>query len=101
MSPAELSQSLSLFLPELALAIGAMVLLMIGVYSPKETANRFVTGLSVALLIGALLWMAVIGGQGTGFSGALVQDGFAVFMKVLTLVGSAVALIIRSPWKAL
>ncbi|GAB4350856.1 MAG: NADH-quinone oxidoreductase subunit NuoN [Oricola sp.] len=91
--PAEiLSSSLTLALPELILAIGAMTLLMIGVFAPQGRANVTVTGLAVALLIGALGWMLLIGGEGEAFNGVYVQDGFAVFMKTLTLIGSIVAL---------
>jgi len=90
---AELTQSLTIALPELALAIGAMVLLMIGVFAPKDSANATVTGLSVALLVAALGWMIVFGAQGSAFAGAFVQDTFSVFFKVLTLIGSIVALI--------
>jgi NADH-quinone oxidoreductase subunit N len=91
--PAEiLSSSLTLALPEVVLALGAMALLMIGVFAPQGRANVTVTGLAVALLIGALGWMLLIGGEGEAFNGVYVQDGFAVFMKALTLIGSIVAL---------
>ena len=33
-----------------------------------------------------------MGGQGEAFGGAFIQDGFSVFMKTLTLIGSIVAL---------
>ena len=42
---AELTQSLTLAMPELILAVGAMALLMIGVFS-GERANTTVTGLA-------------------------------------------------------
>ena len=87
-----LSESLTLAIPELILAIGAMLLLMIGVFAPAERANSTVTGLAVAVLIGALGWMLLMGGQGEAFGRAFVQDGFSVFMKTLTLIGSIVAL---------
>ena len=92
MSAEMLSESLTLALPELILAIGAMVLLMVGVFAPAERANSTVTGLAVAVLIGVLGWMLLMGGQGEAFGGAFIQDGFSVFMKTLTLIGSIVAL---------
>ena len=52
----ELASSLSLATPELILAIGALALLMIGVFS-GERANTTVTGLAVALLIAAGAWL--------------------------------------------
>lgn len=88
----ELSQSLSLLTPELILAAGAMALLMIGVFS-GERANTTVTGLSVALLIAAGAWMLIFTADGTAFGGAFVSDPFARFMKVLTLIGSIVTMV--------
>jgi NADH-quinone oxidoreductase subunit N len=89
---AELTASLTLATPELILAVGAMALLMIGVFS-GERANSTVTGLAVAILIGAGGWMLLFTGEGQAFGGAFVSDPFARFMKVLTLIGSVVTLI--------
>ena len=83
----DLATSLSLATPELILAVGAMALLMIGVFS-GENSNTRVTGLAVALLIGAGAWLVLITGEGDAFNGAFVNDAFARFMKVLTLVGT-------------
>ena len=87
-----LVSSLQLSMPELILAVGAMVLLMIGVYSGKQSSS-LVTGLAVALLIIAGLWMVLVSGEGTAFGGSFVQDSFARFMKVLTLIGSITAMV--------
>ncbi len=88
----DLNSSLVLVVPELIVAVGAMVLLLIGVYS-GERANTTVTGLAVALLIGALAWMLLFTGNGDAFGTAFANDAFARFMKCLSLIGSAVALI--------
>lgn len=88
----DLSLSLSLAAPELIIAIGALVLLMIGAFS-GERANTTVTGLAVAILVGACAWLLLFTGTGEGFGGAFVSDSFARFMKVLTLVGSVVTLV--------
>src|SRR5690606_33533000 len=88
----ELASSLSLATPELILAIGALALLMIGVFS-GERANTTVTGLAVALLIASGAWLLVFTGDGVGFGGSFVSDGFGRFMKLLALIGSAVTLV--------
>ncbi|GAA4116146.1 NADH-quinone oxidoreductase subunit NuoN [Aminobacter aganoensis] len=88
----ELLSSLSLSMPELIIAVGAMALLMIGVFS-GERANTTVTGLAVALLIAAGAWMLVFGHDGQGYGTAFISDPFARFMKLLTLVGAVVTLI--------
>ncbi|CAM5660069.1 NADH-quinone oxidoreductase subunit N [Mycolicibacterium aubagnense] len=88
----DLISSLSLTTPELIIAIGAMVLLMVGAYS-REASSGAITGLAVAILIVAGGWMLFVSGEGNAFGSAFVQDPFARFMKLLSLVGSAVTLI--------
>lgn len=88
----ELSLSLSLATPELILALGALALLMVGVFS-GERANSTVNGLAVAVLVAAGAWLVLFGGEGKAFGGAFIADGFATFFKVLTLIGSIVTLI--------
>ena len=82
---------LTLAWPELLVAGGSMVLLMVGVFS-GEGASRLVTGLAIALVIGAgiLLWIDT--DTGLAFNGAYVVDPFARFMKFLVLAGSALAM---------
>ncbi|MEQ1768523.1 MAG: NADH-quinone oxidoreductase subunit NuoN [Devosia sp.] len=79
--------------PELKLAGGAIVLLLIGVFVPRLRAN-FVSWLAVLLLVVviavSLLWPA----QGILFNGGFISDGFSQFMKLLVLGGSAFALVL-------
>ena len=79
--------------PEIALALGALVLLMIGVFSPRENANM-ITGVSIGLLVAVAVLVMFDNATGTLFNGAFVVDGFARYMKVLVLLGSAFALIL-------
>src|SRR5271163_496392 len=80
-------------LPEIALACGAMVLLLVGVFR-GEGSTRLVSWLSVLVLIGVLLLAARLGlDRHTGFYGMFVTDAFALFMKTLVLIGSAVAIV--------
>ncbi len=79
--------------PELLLACGAMGLLMLGVFRNEEE-GKLAGWIAVALLVlagGLVLWPGV--GDATLFGGSFITDGFARFMKVLTLIGSATALI--------
>jgi NADH-quinone oxidoreductase subunit N len=82
-------------LPELILAVGAMVLLMLGVFRPEaqEEAGR-IMWLAVAVLLAA--GFAVLQGVGTHqlFDGAFIVDAFARFMKIVVLVGAAGALVL-------
>jgi len=83
--------NLHLAIPELVLAVGSMVLLMIGVYSGGR-ATGLVSGLSMALLVVAGFLLISSEETGTAFHGAFIQDEFARFMKLLVLTGSVVAI---------
>lgn len=87
--------SLHLSTPELILAVGAMVLLMIGVFS-GEKSSGLVTGLAVGLLAVSGAWLIWQTGDGQAYNGAFLSDPFAKFMKVLTLFGSMVTLIMSA-----
>ena len=79
-------------LPEILLAVGSMVLLMIGVYG-GEKSNTTVTGLSIALLIVAVFMIFQNGNDvTTTFDGGFIVDPFANLMKILTLIGSIAAI---------
>ncbi len=78
-------------LPEIILAVGALALLMIGVFG-GDRATPVVTGLSVALLVIAAVALILMPAEGETFNGAFILDGFARFMKVVTLIGSGVAI---------
>jgi len=82
--------------PEMLLAVGAMVLLMIGAFSDDNAhTGAFVSWLAVALMLaaGGLILMQPEGTQHP-FEQAFVVDQFARFMKLLILGGSAVAMIL-------
>jgi len=80
-------------LPEIALACAAMLLLLIGVFR-GEGSTRLVSWLSVLVLIGILALAGRLGlGRQTAFYGMFVTDAFALFMKSLVLIGSAVAIV--------
>ena len=80
-------------LPEIALACAAMLLLLVGVFR-GESSTRLVSWVSVLVLLGILLLAARLGlGRQTAFYGMFVTDGFALFMKALVLIGSAVSII--------
>jgi len=75
-------------LPELVLAAGAMVLLMLGAYRGQQTTS-LVTGLAICLLVlvGGLE-LVLPAGKLTTFAGGFIVDDFARFLKILALIGS-------------
>ncbi len=80
--------------PEIFILLAAMVLLLWGVYHRHE-AGFSISIVSIFVLIGAAVLIAAQP-QATEelFNGAYINDGFARFMKMLTLVGSAFAILL-------
>ncbi len=85
-------------LPELLLAVSALVLLMVGVFR-GEGSTRLVAWLSIAALVAAAVLVALQGeGRAVTFGGLFVTDGFARFAKILVLLGAALGLILALDW---
>ncbi|TCL70425.1 NADH-quinone oxidoreductase subunit NuoN [Rhizobium sp. BK251] len=84
--------SLYLSAPELILAVGALVLLMVGVFT-SERSGPIVTVLAILLLVVSGLWLVFVPGEGLAYGGAYLADGFSRFMKIVALVGSGVAML--------
>ena len=81
-------------LPEIVLAVGAMVLLMLGAYRGQR-ATPLVVGLAIGLLIvTGVLELCLPAGKLVTFGGSFVVDSYARFLKVLALIGSAATLLI-------
>src|SRR5438067_6948599 len=87
-------------LPELVLAAGAMVLLLLGAYRGQQT-TRLVTGLAICLLVLAGgLELLLPAGKLTTFAGGFIVDDFARFLKILTLIGSVATLVLSVEYLA-
>jgi NADH-quinone oxidoreductase subunit N len=79
-------------LPEFVLGIGAMALLLVGVYRPADT-GRFIDAAAIVLLALAGVVLAVLPpGKLVTFGGSFIVDEFARFLKILALIGSAAAI---------
>ena len=79
-------------LPEIVLAAGALVLVLLGAIRGERSVG-LVNALAIALLAVVMVIVLTMSSDRTEtFFGAFVTDGFAKFMKVLTLIGSIVAL---------
>jgi NADH-quinone oxidoreductase subunit N len=80
-------------LPEIFLVVAAMALLMFGVFREKSAD---LINMAAIVVLGLAVVMVIVdgGGRQEAFGGSLVIDTFARFMKVLTLFGSAVAIVL-------
>ena len=83
-------QALLPILPEAALAVGAMLMLMIGVgVHQSERSARIVNGLCIAVLaLAAFVVVMLPAGRVVLFGGSFVVDDYARFLKLLALAGS-------------
>src|SRR4051812_16027128 len=95
------SLDLSPVLPEIVLACGAMLMLMAGVFMAGRS-SRIVNSWCVLVLVAAAIALILTPqGRLVGFGGSFVLDDFARFLKMLTLIGSAGALILSLDWLAI
>ncbi|WP_426028279.1 NADH-quinone oxidoreductase subunit NuoN [Brevundimonas sp. TWP2-3-4b2] len=92
----DLISALHLSAPEATLAVGGLVLLMLGAFMGEKSA-RLVSILSVALLVAATA-VTVTGPLGRAFNGAYVADPLAVYGKAVIFLSSAVAIILGGGW---
>ncbi|MEL6213200.1 MAG: proton-conducting transporter membrane subunit [Pseudomonadota bacterium] len=87
-------QMLAAAIPELMLAVGAMVFLVVGVFVGEKSA-RGIALASMALLIAAALVALTTGEGGASiaiFDGAFQIDAFARFAKVIIFLAAAFAI---------
>ncbi len=92
--------TLAPLIPELILALGAMALLMYGVFTGDRSARTVTWGAVVLLIAAAIAVLALGSAPRTAFNGSFVLDAFARFMKVLAFLGAAVALVLSQDFLA-
>ncbi|MGH6904053.1 MAG: NADH-quinone oxidoreductase subunit NuoN [Geminicoccaceae bacterium] len=85
---------------EIFLVCVGLALLMVGAFRGREPeASHLVTPLCImALVVGVFLLIAGDKGTASAFDGQFVNDRFAVYLKVLTLLGAALCLIMSPPF---
>jgi NADH-quinone oxidoreductase subunit N len=97
---ASFTSALAHCLPELILAAGVLILILLGAIRGKESSGP-VTDIAAGLLAAAIV-VIVLGAKTDAvvLSGAFIDDGFGRFMKVLTLSGSLVTLVMSQDFLA-
>ncbi|MDP1670840.1 MAG: proton-conducting transporter membrane subunit, partial [Alphaproteobacteria bacterium] len=88
-----MSPSLLPALPEILMAVGAMALLMLGVFRGQPQSRVVTQGALLVLLLTAALVLLQGGARVETFAGGFVTDSFARYAKILILLGSGVMLI--------
>ncbi len=85
---------LSIVLPEIVLALYAMVALLVAVYTGKNKLASTLVWTTAGLMVALAVWIATSGsGTHEAFGGMFVDDGFSRFAKVVILVASAAVMI--------
>ena len=87
-------------LPEIVLALGAMLLLMVGVFRGEQATKGIEGGAVLLLLFTAVVVIWLPAGKLVTFDGSFVVDSFARFLKLLALAGSAAAIVMSSNYLA-
>ncbi len=96
-----MSGDIALALPEIVMALGAMALLMFGVFFGQERQTDGIVWASAALMAALGLWIGTGGApMGRAFGGDFVMDGFARFAKTVILLTSALMLLVGESYLA-
>ncbi len=77
-------------MPEIFMAVAAMALLMFGAF--RKNGNSFLSTVLAIAVMGVTAVLLLVGETGTGFGKLFIADSFAVFAKILVLIGSATTL---------
>ena len=92
--------NLAAIMPEVILSCVAMALLLVNVFVPSKDKG-YLGWLSIIGI--AITAASAVSGWGTpqpGFNGAVIQDNFAIFFKVIFLTAAALACLISDKYMA-
>ena len=85
---------ITIILPEIVLAVYAMLALLGAVYTGKDKVAPLLVWLTSGLFAALAFWIGTTGGANeTAFGGMFIDDGFARFAKVMILLSAAVVLV--------
>jgi NADH-quinone oxidoreductase subunit N len=94
-----ISSDIQTVLPEISLAVFAMLALLAGVYNGKDKTAPMMVWLTSGMFVLLAAWIGY-GGEGTttAFGGMFVDDGFARFAKVTILLSAAAVLLMSQDY---
>ncbi|RMD95308.1 MAG: NADH-quinone oxidoreductase subunit NuoN [Alphaproteobacteria bacterium] len=93
------SADFSTLLPEILLSVFAMAALIFGVYTGKDRTAPLILWVSAAMLVMVAGWILATGEGGqTAFAGMFIDDAFARFAKVVTLLAAAAVLLMSEAY---
>ena len=88
-------------LPEILLAIFAMLALLGAVYTGKDAATGLITWATAAVFVALAVFIATRGeGSNVAFGGLFTDDAFSRFAKVVVLISAAAVLVMAQDYMA-
>ena len=92
-----ITADLTIILPEITLAVYAMVALLVGVFTTKDRMTGTLIWITAGVLALLALWIATTGGgTSQAFGGMFNDDAFARFAKVTILLSAAAVLVMSA-----
>ena len=95
-----ISADIQTVLPEIALALFAMLALLAAVYTGKDKSASMLVWTTGAVMLVMAIWIGMRSGTQTAFAGAFNDDGFARFAKVTILLSAAAVLVMSQDYMA-
>ncbi|MFC3615752.1 NADH-quinone oxidoreductase subunit NuoN [Lutimaribacter marinistellae] len=94
-----IQSDLSVILPEVILAVYAMLALIGAVYTTKDALAPVLTWVTAGIMAVLAIWIAMSGeGVNVAFGGMFVDDGFARFAKVAILLSAAIVMVMSQEY---
>ncbi|MBU3000758.1 NADH-quinone oxidoreductase subunit NuoN [Roseovarius nubinhibens] len=91
---------LNILLPEIVLAVYAMLGLLGAVYTGKDRMAGMLVWLTAGLFVALAFYIASATGTRAAFGGMFIDDGFARFAKVTILLSAAAVLVMSQDYMA-
>ncbi|SIS70637.1 NADH dehydrogenase subunit N [Roseivivax lentus] len=96
-----IQSDLAVILPEIVIAVYAMLALIGAVYTAKDGLASLLVWTTAGLFTLVALWIATSGSTTTeAFGGMFINDGFARFSKVMILISAAAVLVMSQEYMA-
>src|SRR5215207_11686495 len=96
MNPLDIVPDFGPALPEIILAAGALVLVLVGAFRGERSSGLVNMGALALLVVAFFAVLLLPDDRAITLGGSFIVDGFAKFMKVLTLIASASAIILST-----
>ncbi len=93
-----ISADIQTVLPEIVLALYAMLALLAAVYTGKDATAPLLTWGTAAVMVALAIWIGLRVDTQTAFEGAFNDDGFARFAKVAVLLSAAAVLVMSQDY---